>query len=80
MYDICPMCGKVEESIDHLFLHCENAYVLWGHLISRCGIQWCMPSSLCTLVDAWRSSPFHGCSLMENYSFCYYLDCVEGKK
>ena len=27
--DICVLCGKEEESINHLFMHCDSATYVW---------------------------------------------------
>ena len=44
--DLCVMCRKGRETVDHLFVHCEFAHSLWCRLLVQCGIFWCSPRSL----------------------------------
>lgn len=44
--DICVMCQKEEETINHLILHCEVVANIWSHFIARCGVAWCCPESI----------------------------------
>jgi hypothetical protein len=37
--NICYMCKKTEESVDHLLLHCDVASALWYSLFSRFGLS-----------------------------------------
>ena len=62
--DICVLCGKVNETVDHLFVHCEFSYSLWCRFLARCGVLWSLPRSLVGLVEAWRLSSFFGSSLI----------------
>lgn len=44
----CAMCrGGGAESLDHLFLHCEVATVLWRRLFQRVDVCWVCPA-LCS--------------------------------
>ena len=36
----CPLCQKVEESINHLLIHCSSIWGLWTSLISLIGVDW----------------------------------------
>jgi hypothetical protein len=36
------MCKTGEESIDHLFLHCEVATEMWSALLQLFGVAWVM--------------------------------------
>lgn len=38
--DICMMCGKEAELVNHLLNHCEVASFIWSHFIFRYGILW----------------------------------------
>ena len=80
--DTCTMCGKENETINHLFLHCEVAVQVWNDFIRRCGIAWCCPKNIAEAANAWRGGCFIGCGhfFMENDSFCYFMVDLEGKK
>lgn len=41
----CVMYGK-EESVNHIFLHCEVAVSIWSNVIGKCGIALCCPKSI----------------------------------
>lgn len=36
----CIMCLKVEESIDHLFFHCQVVSEIWVFFLSHLNISW----------------------------------------
>lgn len=38
--DVCVICSKKEELVDHLFLHCEVASSVCCHFICKCGLAW----------------------------------------
>jgi hypothetical protein len=46
----CYMCKKIEESVDHLLLHCDVAFALWSTLFSRFGMSWVMPRQFIDLL------------------------------
>lgn len=48
------MCHKEEETVNHLFLHCEVAIAAWSHFIGRCGIVWCCPETIAALSLGWE--------------------------
>jgi len=47
----CVMCKKHGESVDHLFLHCDVARVVWSYFYSLFGVEWVMPSSVLDLLS-----------------------------
>ena len=49
----CCMCESEGESIDHLFLHCGVACILWNAIFTRFGLCWVMPSSVKELYATW---------------------------
>jgi hypothetical protein len=51
----CGRCKKDEESIDHLFLHCESAQFLWNSFFNRFGLAWAMPRGVAHLLSSWWS-------------------------
>ena len=54
--NLCVLCGKDNETIDHLFVHCKFSYSLWCRLLAWCGVLWSFPKSLVGLSKAWRFS------------------------
>lgn len=42
----CYFCLKEEESIDHLFLHCEKAQFLWHFIFCLFRVSWVMEGSV----------------------------------
>jgi hypothetical protein len=61
LVNICGMCKKEEESIDHLLLHCESAQFLWNAFFSHFGLTWVMPRGVVDLLHCWWSGG-HPCS------------------
>jgi hypothetical protein len=47
----CVMCKKHGESVDHLFLHCDVARVVWSYFYRLFGVEWVMPSSVLDLLS-----------------------------
>lgn len=56
--NICVMCRKEEERINHFFLHCEVVASIWSHFIARCGIAWCCPKSIAEADQSWLGDCF----------------------
>jgi hypothetical protein len=46
-------CKFDEDTVDHLFLHCEIANELWYVIFSRFRLAWVMPSSVVDLFACW---------------------------
>lgn len=42
---ICPLCLKAEENVDHLFVYCDFAQLLWTKVLSAFNISIQEPSS-----------------------------------
>jgi hypothetical protein len=51
--DRCCMCKKSGDSVDHLFLHCEVACVLWNAIFIRFNFSWVMPRRVVDLFPCW---------------------------
>ena len=49
--DVCVMCHKEGEIVNHLLLHCEVAVAVWSHVIRRCGLNWCCPKTMANWED-----------------------------
>ena len=54
--NICCMCKRSEETMDHLFLHCAVAPFMWDAMFSRFGLAWVMPRRIVDLLACWWSS------------------------
>ena len=56
----CPLCGRNEESLDHLLLHCHSIWRLYleamGGIISIPGLSWACPRSAKELLEGWSCS------------------------
>ena len=53
----CPLCGKAEEELNHLLIHCLSIWGLWEGLISIVGLEWVCLSRLRTCFWAGPFSP-----------------------
>ena len=49
----CFLCGKDEETIDHLLLHCLVARLLWDLLLAIFGVYWVFPKSVSETLISW---------------------------
>ncbi|RVW41716.1 Transposon TX1 uncharacterized 149 kDa protein [Vitis vinifera] len=52
----CFLCQMVEESIDHLLLHCEKTREVWMLFLSLFGVSWVFPYSVKETLLGWRGS------------------------
>lgn len=82
--DMCPLCGKDREVIDHLFLYCEFSYHVWCRFLANCVVSWCFLGSLADLFEAWRLSPFSGSGVVlwrilpfASYGWCGKKEMIE---
>ncbi|XP_039058384.1 uncharacterized protein LOC120201940 [Hibiscus syriacus] len=50
---LCPMCGKGEESISHLFLHCEVVWVLWSRFFRGWNVSFVVPNKVIDFLILW---------------------------
>ena len=39
----CTLCGKDEESLEHLFIHCPQVWCMWTAIFSFSGGGWVCP-------------------------------------
>ncbi len=49
----CCMCRSADESVDHLFLHCQVARELWSFIFRCVGIDWVLPFRVSDLLFSW---------------------------
>ena len=51
----CPLCGKHEESLDHLLLHCPKVYNPWAFIFTIFGVNWVLLRSIKDTLVGWKS-------------------------
>lgn len=51
----CVLCGRMDESAIHLFLHCEVAASLWTMVMNWVNLNFISPPFLSTHLDCWFS-------------------------
>ena len=49
--DICKLCMKQRESVDHLFLHCSVLLGLWHRLFQLAKMDWVPPRSISDMMS-----------------------------
>lgn len=52
----CCMCCVDAELVDHLFLHCLVASLLWGFIYSLFGVVWFQSKGVLDMLRAWRGA------------------------
>lgn len=62
--DICVLCESAEDSVNHLFIHCQVASSIWSLMLYQCGIASCASRLLTELAESLRGAPFSGCGLI----------------
>ena len=48
------MCKHSGESVNHLFLHCDVARVVWSMVFSIFSVTWFTPEGVSKLLACWR--------------------------
>lgn len=56
--NICSLCKKDGESVNHILLHCPIYWVVWFGVLRDFGICWALPRDMKTLLVAWQSKAF----------------------
>ncbi|CAN1258072.1 hypothetical protein LINPERPRIM_LOCUS9783 [Linum perenne] len=73
----CCLCCCQEESIDHMFLHCQFSRSVWGLLSSRLSITGPLPSTVGALISGWKGmnchAPFEPCHKVLLHSFFWHI-------
>ena len=47
---LCCMCQHHGETADHLLIHCDVAFALWGDVFQMFGIHWVLPENVASLL------------------------------
>lgn len=63
MFEVYILCGRDGETVKSLFLQPIFTSYIRGPLHKKCGLLWCLPSSLEELPEALRA-PFWDCNLL----------------
>ncbi|WMV37643.1 hypothetical protein MTR67_031028 [Solanum verrucosum] len=50
----CSLCGKANETVRHVFLHCNFTDQLWQIFLNLRGISWSMPSKINETLFSWE--------------------------
>ncbi|KAL4299736.1 hypothetical protein AHAS_Ahas17G0130700 [Arachis hypogaea] len=53
--NVCVMCSKEIESVQHLFVTCEYAWQVWCAWIRHMGHVWSIPGSIKEHFESWRT-------------------------
>ena len=53
----CALCGKDEESLEHLFIHCPKVWCMWTAIFSLSGGGWVCPFLVKDLILGWLQLP-----------------------
>ena len=67
----CPLCGKDEESLDHLLLHYPKVHNLWAFIFTIFGVYWVLPRSIKDTLTGWKGPPSRK-SLMKVWMAAHY--------
>ncbi|XP_016200157.1 uncharacterized protein LOC107641166 [Arachis ipaensis] len=51
--NICVLCNKEVESVEHLFLRCELTWKVWCSCLRYVGEVWSMPGTIKELFEQW---------------------------
>ena len=52
----CYLCGRDEESIHHILLHCSMVSPLWDLFFSLIGFSWVFPKTIKDALISWKGS------------------------
>ena len=70
--DICMLCMKQGETVDHLFLHCPLTMGLWYRLFQLTKIDWVPPRSICDML----STNFNGFGSSKRGIILWQAACI----
>ncbi|XP_026410535.1 uncharacterized protein LOC113305744 [Papaver somniferum] len=56
----CVMYGAMDESADHLFLHCQTTFEVWDYFIKAFHISWPLSGTVLRLFQAWDNNILSG--------------------
>ena len=74
--DWCIMCHSNGETVDHLFLHCGNAYRLWSLVFRSFGFSWVLPRSIADTLFGWWNWPGKHLSYIWNLAPLCLMWCL----
>ena len=52
----CFLCEEMDESVDHLLLHCSKARLLWDLLLAIVGVNWVFSLTVREALLSWSGS------------------------
>lgn len=52
--NVCLLCRRDKESVDHLLIHCDFAKEEWYPVLENFGVSWEFPKEFKASVGAWR--------------------------
>ena len=55
LVNVCPMCLRVEETVDHLLLNCTKAQFICRSMVEWLDCSWVFLQSLQDLFQAWKA-------------------------
>ena len=70
--DICKLCMKHGESVDHLFLHCSLTMGLWHRLFQLAKMDWVPLRSISDML----SINYNGFGLSKRGIFLWQVACI----
>ncbi|CAN0887989.1 hypothetical protein LINGRAHAP2_LOCUS15726 [Linum grandiflorum] len=77
MVNMCVLCRKETESVDHLFIHCEFSYKVWSLVSSTLSIHGPLASNVSCLISAWKGmncmTSFRKATKAILHSFFWYI-------
>lgn len=54
----CTLCKQDEESIMHLFFHCQFSREVWSFFLPLLFTNWVFPHTMKSFVKSWSNCPF----------------------
>ena len=51
---LCPLCNKSAETVDHLLIHYDFSWRIWGWWMNIWDFKWAIPSSLKEIFNSWH--------------------------
>ncbi|KAL4305219.1 hypothetical protein AHAS_Ahas16G0056400 [Arachis hypogaea] len=49
----CVLCGKIPESVHHLFFGCEQAWKVWSFVLKEFNVMWGWPGKSLNCFESW---------------------------